>query len=549
MLITIDPNGFIFFLAVTVLVAGLAVPALPLARTESEIASISKALHARLESQVSSTNKPDLDRKQLREFYTPSRYRPVWVDSRGPLLRAGQWLLTLQAAKQEGLNPETYHSTEIEQLWGASTSAELARLELLLSDAFFKYSVDVSVGRTDPEMIDPNWNIPVQTSDAVNVLRNTLAADNFDSALSELAPPHVGYQRLRNALADYRQLERNGGWPAIPPGPSLKYGQWHSQIKVLRRRLIAEGDLQLGPVLNENIFDTPVLYAVERFQTRYGLKVDGIVGPATRATMNVPVARRIEQIKLNMERWRWLPRDLGQRYLMVNIPGFELVAMEDGRPKFTMRVIIGTSERPTPVIMSSVHTIIFNPFWTVPDTIVINDFLPKQQRNPTYLKSRGIRVLARHPYGKELDPAKIDWTQVSADNFPYILRQDPGPTNPLGQVKFLFSNQFQVYLHDTPEYHKFDLPDRELSSGCIRVDDPVQLVIYLLDRDNDWTREHIETVIAAGETRKVQVHGLVKIYLLYWTAWVGEAGAMHFYRDIYAEDSLISSCSYGARWP
>jgi murein L,D-transpeptidase YcbB/YkuD len=531
------------------LLVGLVMPVSTLAQFQSVPDTVSEALRLQLGSERTETAPTELDWEQLREFYVPSHYRPVWVDEHGPLTRAGQWWLTLQTADQEGLDRETYHYVLIEQQWGASTPAELAWLELLLTDAFLKYSADVSVGRVDPEMVYPNWNIPVRSFDAVDVLRNALAKDNFDSALSELTPPHTGYRRLRTALGNYRHLAANGGWPSIPPGPSLKYGQRHAQVKILRRRLSAEGDLQLGPVTDEYLFDTPVLYAVERFQTRHGLKVDGIVGPDTRETMNIPVTRRIEQIKMNMERWRWLPRELGDRYLMVNIAGLELVAMEGMQPKFTMRVIVGTTERPTPVIMSSVHTVVFNPFWIVPDTIVFNDLLPNQQRNPAYLKSRGIHVYARHPYGKELDPGKIDWNKVNTDNFPYVLRQDPGPTNPLGQVKFLFSNKFQVYLHDTPEHHKFDLPDRELSSGCIRVSDPVQLANYLLGGENNWTREHIETVIASGETREIPVPGTVPIYLLYWTVWVGEGGAVHFRRDIYAEDGLFSTCSLHAAQP
>lgn len=519
-----------------------AISPVAIAQSESKTTKISEALRGQLETRIPIDTEADLDWKKLREFYVPSRFRPVWVNASGPSLRAGQLWLTLQDAEREGLDPQAYRLSLIEQYWQARSPVTMARLDLLLTDSFLKYSVHARIGRVDPEMLDPNWNINSPKVDAVALLRMVLAADDFDAALSDLVPPHEGYRRLRNALAEYQRLARMGGWTSLPSGPYLKMGQRHPQVKLLRRRLITEGDLQLGPVTDEHLFDTPVQYAVERFQVRHGLKVDGIVGPDTRTAMNVPVTARIEQIKLNMERWRWLPRKIGKRYLMINTAGYELAAVENNQLQFTMRVIIGMPERPTPVLRSAIHTVVFNPYWTVPPTIVREDLLPKQRRNPNYLKRLGIRVFGFKPYGKELDPARIDWSKVDADNFPYILRQDPGPTNPLGRIKFLFSNKFLIYLHDTPKRYEFNKHNRALSSGCIRVSEPVHLASYLLTPEEGWTADKIEEAIASGESRTVEVSNTIPIYLVYWTAWVGEGNAVYFRKDIYEQDQWDSLC-------
>jgi murein L,D-transpeptidase YcbB/YkuD len=385
----------VFLLIVTLLVMAL-MPRVSPAQAEDQRDQISAALHAQLSAGERGKLKLALDWPLLNDFYTPRDFRPVWVDATGPLFRAGQLWLTLLAAEQEGLDAGRYHQNLIDRAWNSRSVMALARLELLLTDAFLHYSVDVGTGRADPEMVDLLWNIAVPKSDPVATLNRVLAADNFDTALSDLVPPHAGYRRLRDALAEYQRLAHRGGWPSIPSGPLLKYGQRHDQVPMLRQRLMVEGDLQLGPVSDGRLFDTPLQFAVERFQVRHGLKVDGIVGPATRGAMNVPVTERIEQIKLNMERWRWLSRKLGNRYLMVNMPGYELSAVEENRLLFTMPVIVGTPERPTPVVMGGIYSVVFNPYWTVPPTIIFEDLIPRQQHNPGYMKSKGAGKWSPH---------------------------------------------------------------------------------------------------------------------------------------------------------
>jgi len=479
-----------------------------------------------------------LDWEKLRRFYASRHYQPAWGDRSGASLPARYFRDVLENADREGLEPEAYHLKSIARQWDSIHATKRARLDLLLSDAFFLYSRHLSRGRYEPFEVDPLWNIDVPEVELVALLESTLEAENFSQALRDLAPPHPGYRWLRNALAKYRQLAAEGGWPIIRTNETLKYGQTHAAVGVLRRRLTAEGDLQLPSVHDEIYFDQALKYAVERFQVRHGLEMDGIVGPGTRAALNVPVSTRIEQIKLNMERWRWLPRELGERYIMVNTANFKLLAIDKNRPVLEMSVVTGKPERPTPVIQGILHTLVLNPYWTLPRTIAVEDMLPRQQRDPDFLDSKGIHVFVN---GEELDPGQIDWSKASEDYFPYVLRQDPGPDNALGRIKFLFSNNFDIYIHDTPPPWKFGQAMRAFSSGCIRVQEPYKLASYLLRSQPEWSEQAIKTAIRSGENQRIPIPEALPVYLVYFTAWVGSDGTASFYPDVYDLDQINPS--------
>ena len=474
-----------------------------------------------------------LDWEKLRRFYASRDYQLAWGNRSGASLPARQFRDILENADRDGLEPETYHLKSIALQWNSIQATKRIRLDLLLTDAFFLYSRHVSRGRYDPFEVEPLWNIDVVPMDPVTLLESMLKAEDFDQALQTLAPPHPGYRWLRDTLAKYRQLAVQGGWPTIRTNENLKYGQTHAQVAVLRRRLMAEGELQLPPVHDELYFDQPLKYALERFQVRHGLEMDGIVGPETREALNVPVSTRVEQIKLNMERWRWLPRELGEQYIMVNTANFKLLAFDKNEAALGMSIVTGKPERPTPVIQGLLHTLVLNPYWTLPRTIAIEDMLPRQQRDPDFFVSRGIRVFAN---GKELDPRQIDWSKVNEDYFPYILRQDPGPDNALGRIKFLFSNNFDIYIHDTPSRRKFDQAMRAFSSGCIRVQEPYRLASYLLRSRPEWSEQAIKAATRSGKNRRIPIPEALPVYLVYFTAWVGSDGTTSFYPDVYDLD-------------
>lgn len=478
----------------------------------------------------------------LQAFYSPD-FQTVWLASKGPNRRARQLLKALQAADTEGLDPQRYHVSIIEQHWKATSRRQRVWLELLLSDALLHYGLDLRHGRFNPAQADPDWRIVGKRPDGVSLLREILSAKNFAAALKALPPPYAGYRRLRDALARYRHLANERNWPVLPEMPKLYWGMWHEQIPVLRRRLILTGDLRPVPSQEAGFFDQGLKQAVERFQERHGLKADGIVGATTRHTLNRPLATYIEKIKLNMERWRWLPRHLGKRYIMVNTVGYQLYVMEHDRPRLAMRVISGTPERPSPVVAGRVQRLILNPYWFIPKTIALEDLIPKQIRNPRFFKVHHIRVLTSIAEdARELDPATIDWTKFNKDNFPYLLRQDPGPTNSLGAIKIPLLDNYAIYLHDTPKRQLFGTSSRALSSGCIRVEEPLQLAQYLLQGKAGWDYDRILATIASGETLNIPLARMIPIYLVYWTAWVGPDNAVYFADDIYERDKPLAEC-------
>lgn len=519
-----------FFISIGMLFSGLS-PSVLHATEMAPVLTLSNEIRKQLKVPANRILKHELDKQHLLEFYEPRQFNPCWVELNGPLPRTEVLKQVLQAADKDGLVVKAYHPDLILSLWNTRSPAQLARLDILLTDAFFRYSVDLSAGRFQEN--DFHWDINPPDIDPVAELRHLLNVNSFQAALEYLSPFHAGYVRLRNALKTYQKIEKNGGWPLMSPGPILKLGRWHKQVAILRQRLKAESDLKSGVVKNARYFDKTVKFGLARFQKRHGLKMDGIFGPDTRAAMNVTVNKRIKQIQFNMERWRWLPKWLGRRYIMVNTAGFNMVVVENENIQFAMGVIIGKPDRPTPVTSSKIHGVVFNPYWTVPPTIIFEDFLPLQQRDPTFFTSKQIRVFKN---GNELNPTEIDWTQVNQEHFPYTLRQDPGPQNSLGRLKFLFSNAYTVYLHDTPGKHLFNLDNRSLSSGCIRVEEPVLLASYLLGKENGWTEEKIKMTIETGKYLEAPIRESIPIYLVYMTAWVEENMDVHFRPDIYERD-------------
>jgi murein L,D-transpeptidase YcbB/YkuD len=483
---------------------------------------------------------------ELNNFYAARHFLPVWLGPEGPNARATLLRKRLLQAGEEGLEPERYQNQLIARLWTTTTPDDRLNLELLLSGAFFDYVRDNRSGSLDPQQVSPLWRIERPAVDPVTTLRLALLSGDFRRALDALPPSHPAYLRLRQALAHYRHLDELGGWELIPAGSSLQLGMDDARVSLLRRRLEVEGDLAL-PSAKATLFDEPLRYAVERFQVRHGLEVDGVVGRQTLAALNVSAAERIGQIKLNMERWRWLPQQLGRRYLLVNIPSYQLIAYDDGEAQLSIPVIIGTRDRRTPVTSGRLHSVVFNPYWTVPRNIALRDLIPRQRRNPDYMPSHHIRVFADWNGNEELDPQQIDWNAVNWNHFPYMLRQDPGPKNPLGKAKFLFTNPYKVYLHDTPDEALFADNTRAYSSGCIRLEEPLRLATFLLAGEGGWGWDQtmVQQVIASGLTYDIPLSTPIPVYLLYLTTWVGEDGVTHFSRDIYDEDLLLGVCMPG----
>jgi murein L,D-transpeptidase YcbB/YkuD len=509
-----------------------------------QAAEVAQQLKLRL---LDDTYAPDAaapDWSSLQAFYRQRGYRPIWA-MEGAEARTSQLLEVLSAARREGLDPEPYRLSDLAELSQAGTASAQAELELRASAAVLRYVSEVRTGRLALHKIDPELFIYPGEVDRQAILEGVAAAPDIGWFLRNQAPSNPIYRRLRRVLAEYRDMAARGGWPPVAGGPSLKPGMADPRVASLRLRLMASGDLSIESAAPE-VYDAGLVQAVERFQARHGLEADGVVGAKTLQSLNVPVEQRIEQILINMERWRWMPDDLGDRYILVNLAGFELDVVEDGSTALEMRVVVGKTYRRTPVFSGRMTYLDFNPYWTVTPSIARQDILPKIQANPAFLKTDGMRVFdGWGEDAREIDPSTVDWATVDGKALRFKFRQDPGPKNALGRVKFMFPNEFNVYLHDTPSRDLFQRTVRTFSSGCIRVERPLELAAYLLHDDPSWTRARIDGVIAAGKPMTVVLPSSIPVHLTYSTVWFGEGGTVHFRDDIYGRDALVAQALFG----
>jgi murein L,D-transpeptidase YcbB/YkuD len=469
-------------------------------------------------------------------FYAGREHRPLWND---PARLAGL-LRATAAVEQDGLRPDDYQPRQIAALAAAvdGDPERAARLELLATDALARLATHLRHGKTDPRAFDADWNIsaPRTDDDALALLAGTAEAPDPAAAVAALAPDHWFYGQLRKALALQRAAASAGGWGTVAPGDTLKPGMTDPRVAALRARLAASGDHAAAPPDDPNLYDPALESSVKRFQTLHGIDPDGAVGRRTLAELNVGPERRADQVRVNLERARWVLNDLGPQFIIVNIPGFHLYVVEDGVPVWTTRVVVGRAYRQTPMFKSTMRSIVLNPTWTVPPTILREDVLPKLAKDPSYLTAQNMRVVDAN--GTVLDPASIDWSQARR-RFPYALVQQPGAQNALGRIKFQFPNEHAVYLHDTPNKAIFERADRAASSGCIRVENPMALAEYLLAGDPDWPRSKVDAAIETGRTQSVVLKRRVPIVLMYWTAQMDRDGTMHFYPDLYDRDPPV----------
>ncbi len=483
-------------------------------------------------------------------FYERRAYRPAWSDDAGSLLLIDDLISAIGQAEQEGLRPADYHLAKLQTILAELRRNQqkglppaphhLVDLDLLASDAFLILGSHYLAGRINPETIDPEWIANRREACLEDILQNALDGQGIAAALEELLPPQPGYARLREALRHYRDLVARGGWPAVPEGAKLQKGDRNPRVSAVRTRLRAEGVLSDDPAGELDLFDDHLDEAVHRFQRCHGLDIDGIVGRATLAALNVSALERSYQIEVNLERWRWLPESLGKRHIIVNIAGFELDVIESGHSVLAMRVVVGRDYRRTPVFSDKITYLVLNPHWEVPLNIAIQDKIPLILKDPEYLSKEKMKVL--QGWGaetREIDPVTVDWSRVTEKNFAYRLRQDPGPWNALGRVKFMFPNKFNVYLHDTPSRELFARSERTFSAGCIRIEKPMELAEYLLRGDPNWTGEKIRAAINKGVEQTIRLPEPMPIHLLYSTAWVSQDGVISFRRDIYGRDKSL----------
>ncbi len=491
----------------------------------------------------------------VRVFYSQRNYRPAWISAGGSGRRVDGLLAALEDLRLEALFPEAYHLEALKRLVNDTQSIGLLRekirlellvdMELLATDAFFTGAVHLLGGRVAPETLGPEQQAVEKDADLIGALDAAVESGRVQPVLYSFIPDHEGYRRLRLALQRYRRIVQDGGWMEVADGAVMRSARQDPRVPVLRSRLVAEGYLDQRYRVGGYRFDPALKQAIEAFQRQQGLAVDGAVGPLTRETLNVPAHLRVRQIELNMERWRWMPRYLGNRYLLVNIADFTLSVVEGNRPAMVMRVAVGRDYRRTPVFSAELNQIVLNPHWYVPPTIFAEDLLPAIRSNPDYLRQYGYKIFSSlGPDGQEVDPENIDWLAFDPEHFPYILRKDPGPFNPMGRAKFLFPNRYDVYLHDSPDRSIFARSKRTFSSGCIRIEKPIELAEYLLKDSTRWSRQRILEEIESGRSIVIEQFDPLPITIQYWTVWVDENGAVQFRDDIYGRDAVLDEALF-----
>ncbi len=436
-------------------------------------------------------------------FYSRRNFQPAWTaDDADAMLDA------IRHAADDGLNPTDYHLAAIEL--PQRDPSTVAERDLLLTDSFFLLASHLLSGRIDPITIEPTWCLEPRTSDLVPALETALENHDIAATLTRFRSVHEGYVQLREYLARYRRMP---AWPTIDAGRSLLLRGSGPRVNQLVARLVASGELDAA----HPTFDASVHDAVQRFQEMHGLEADGVAGTRTIRELNVPVSNRIRQLELNLERWRWLPADLGARHAMINIPQFQLSIVERDKTVMTMRIVVGKDfTHRTPVFSSEIKEVVFSPYWNVPDSIADKELWPEQRLDPSYFRREHIEVLGT---GR--------------------LRQTPGPWNSLGLLKFNLPNPYSVYLHDTPARDLFDRSVRTFSHGCMRVQKPVDLAAYLLRDSPGWTVERIVAESQTGVEHSVSVRNPLPVHVLYWTAFVDETGQLHFAPDVYDRDDVL----------
>lgn len=477
--------------------------------------------------------------RTLGELYSSRGFQPLWVDATGPRPRARALVEALRASRLEGLGTGPYRLEALEALTArAGTDLDsLARLELRLSGVALLHAEHRRHGRVSPEEQRPPWRIGPREAEPARVLAALAQETDPLEAFAALDPPHEGYRRLRAALAEYRALAARGGWLQVPKGPPLSLGSRGKRVLALRARLEATGDLAPTDGEPSPTFDEPLAAAVRAFQQRHGLPEDGVVGKSTLATLRVPVTARIRQLLLNLERWRWVPDRLGERYVAVNIPAYELRAVASDAVALQMRVVVGQHDKRTPIFADTIERLIINPVWSLPPRIAAEKLFERAPSDPQWVTRNGYQLFS----GKQtLDPNDIDWTALEGSRLPFRVRQKPGSNNALGRLKLDMPNRFSVYLHDTPQRRLFALPYRALSYGCVRLERPVELAGFLLANEPEWSAERVAEAMEAGQTVTVALSEPVPVYLFYSTSFVDEAGRLHFRPDPYGADKDLA---------
>ena len=478
--------------------------------------------------------------EQARRFYSNRDWSYAWFKEDGLREHAGFLFQFLQSARLEGIKDSlSILPTLSERLSIYSVKDSLLQpdrmLESMLTISFFWYADKSWTGLPEEKSKAMSWFLPRMHIDKEEWLDSALVHSPDGSLLSKAV--FRQYYWLRKQLVQYDSLSKGESWmPVAYPNKSLRYGDADSLLVAISKSLYLHGDLESAD--SSTVYDSTLYTGVVRFQKRHGLTPDGVLGKKFYEALNVSVADRIEQILINMERSRWMPSDYPQRYLIVNIPDFNLYAYENGIQIWNMNVVVGKEIHETVSFSGEMKNVVFNPYWVVPTGILYNEIIPGIIKKANYLSSHNMEMV--NSSGKVIASSTVDWKKYTKSGFPYTIRQKPGTSNSLGKVKFLFPNSHSIYLHDTPSRSLFKEEKRAFSHGCIRVSDPEKLANYVLEPEG-WTPERVTKAMLPGKESWVKLENKLPVYIVYFTAWVETDGQLHFRNDVYHRDEKLKN--------
>ncbi len=480
----------------------------------------------------------------LKEFYKNREYQVAWIEKDN----INQALQAIEDIYDDGLHPEDYHYSllkeKVQQFSQSQSidSVEFAYFDILLSDAIITASMHLMAGKVDPESLKRKWNI-----DRVNFQdRYHTAAESLQTSIEEkhivkdfenLKPKHYMYSGLKKALVEYRGYKTNGGWDSIASGETLKINQKSIRVSQLKARLLASNEMEEYVSVNDSVYDSILFLHVQKAQKKYGIQADGNVGKQSIEELNISLDYRIEQIKANLERARWVMYNLEDKFIAVNIAAFELYFVDHNKELLTSKVIVGKDHTKTTIFKASMQYVVINPTWGVPRSLY-GGYINKLKNNPGYFAQKNMEVITTS--GQAVAIEGKDWSAYTLHNFPYMFRQKSGPSNALGYVKCMFPNQYSIYIHDTPSRSLFNRETRTFSHGCIRTEKIRNVAELLLQPNNDgWNQDRISEIIESGTTTTISLKEKVPVLIIYWTAGIGFQKNFYFKPDIYKRDNEL----------
>jgi L,D-transpeptidase YcbB len=474
------------------------------------------------------------------KFYEARAFAQVWRIPKA----SDEVLRAIRASELDGLTPEDYHLAAITSALEAQArtpSPELAtEVQLLLADAVAGLAEHLRFGKVKPSSLDKRWNVdprgmapPLETT-----LDEIAKAVAVDTAIDGLRPKHFIYTGLTGALARMRALAAAGGWPSIAvAGASIKPGASDPRVPAIRKRLSITGELAATAATTDPLYDADLHAAVKNFQAHHRLTDDGVIGRGTLEAMNVSADARVGQLRVNLERARWVVGGLLDTFVLVNLPAFKVYVIRERKNVWETRAQIGRAARQTPTFRADMRYLVLNPDWTVPPTILAQDVLAGMRKGQNTIAKKNLTIFDDR--GKPVDPATIDWENATPRTFRYTLRQPPGPDNALGRVKFIFPNPHSIFLHDTPSRELFAADQRTFSSGCIRIENPLDLARLLLEGNATWTPTKMQDVLDSKQQQTINLATPLQVLIVYWTASVGATGEVRFAKDVYNLDGAV----------